>query len=449
MIAPRWFIEKTTRELEQTQISSLIRGSETQYHRLGLGREKTLIEPYLAAGHPALLLEGEDSLDRAEWEGWMGQMLAFFTAFIDENAGGLPEGEDTHYLLFQLADRVFIIPEIAHVGLLLSFLALLFLYPFFARRRFQRYFHAMRRRLWTLLLMVPLLFVLLLLGTLMMNALLALRDSPELWRTNPIPFYLLKIAGTLLLFVLLMHFFKNLHALRRDQFYSAAALLLLFVDLVAVSFINIAFSYHILWTLLCTFFLTILRRKSLKAACFILSLVGPLIFLLNVFTFPQEELIRILLLSKVKGNLLQALVLLPFVFLATRVSSLLLPSGRGLRKIFRRLTLAILGGGCGILLLYLGFFDPYRGARPHPMEVEEVVLLTGTRSITVSSPVPLPLGTLSLGGESFDLGERSRHTELSSTRLLPAPVVALEERSFLRQREVILRVLPGKVGLSR
>lgn len=318
-------------------------------------------------------------------------MLFFFTFFIDESSEGFPVEEDTHYLFFQMGNRFLIIPETQYVIILIAVLGILLLYPFFARRRFRRYFHMMRRHLWILPVMVTIIFLFLFLGTLTVNALLALKGDPQLWHTNPIPFYLLKISGALLCYVLTFRLFKKFHFSRKGNFYSAAALLLLLLDLVIISFINISFSYYILWSFLFAFLLSTFRHRSLKVACLFFSMIWLFKYLFDIFTFPQEELIQILLLSRVKGNLLQALVLLPFIFLMIRLSFLFFIPKKAVRKAISLSILVFLSGSCGVLLIYLGTYDPYRGATPQPVAVRDNVFPEeGMRSIAVTSPAPSP-----------------------------------------------------------
>jgi len=442
-VCPRWFLEDTTELLKSSGIDSRIRGSEIQFSRFGFGESPSLIQPYLSAGFPALLMTGEGALAEEEWHPWIEGMLLFFTRFLESSTGGFPAEEDIHYLFFQWGDRHIIIPEIEYLAALIVVLAALLLYPFFARRRFRRYTWLIRHHLWILPALVALTYLFLLLGTVSVDAVLLASNNSELWKVAPVPLYLLKFSGALLFTALLYGVFKKLPFSRKGNFYSAAALQLLFVDLLVISFINISFSYYILWTFLFAFLFTILRRKELKLAALVISMVWLFIFLFQIFSYPQEDLIWILLLSRVKGNLLQALILLPFIFLVIRLSFLFFIPRKRTRKVIFHTTLGILAATWAGLFFYLLSLNPYGPDRPQTVTVTDQVWIGPQRRlITVSSPAPLPLDTISYQGESIPLDPGGRSSLYSTDQLPPSPQIFLSDRLFLRRREVNITVLP-------
>lgn len=442
-VCPRWFLEGTTEMLEQQGIDSMIRGAEIQFSRFGFGESPSLIQPYLSAGFPALLMTGEGTLAEEEWDQWIDRMLNFFSDFMESYAEGFPAEEDIHYLFFQWGDRPIFIPETEYMAALIIVLAALLLYPFFARRRFRRYTWLIRHHLWILPALVALTYLFLLLGTVSVDALLLASNNAELWKVAPVPLYLLKFSGALLFTALLYGVFKKLPFSRKGNFYSAAALQLLFVDLLVISFINISFSYYILWTFLFSFLFTILRRKELKLAALLISMVWIFVFLVQIFSYPQEDLIRILLLSRVKGNLLQALILLPFIFLIIRLSFLFFVPRKRTRKVIFHTTLGILGATWAGLFVFLLSLNPYGPDRPQPVTVTDQVWISPQRRlITVSSPAPLPLDTISYQGGSIPLDPGGRSSLYSSDLLPPSPDILLNERFFLRRREVNITILP-------
>jgi hypothetical protein len=448
-VCPRWFLEESTDLLTQSGIDARIRGAEIQFSRFGFGESPSLIQPYLRAGFPALLMTGEGSLAEGEWHDWISLMLLFFTRFLDSSTPGFTAEVDTHYLFFQWGDRPVIIPETEYMAALIIVLAALLLYPFFARRRFRRYTWLIRHHLWILPALVALTYLFLLLGTLSVDALLLASNNSELWKAAPVPLYLFKFSGALLFTALLYGVFKRLPFSRKGNFYSAAALQLLFVDLLVISFINISFSYYILWTFLFTFLFTILRRKELKLTALVISMVWLFVFLVQIFSYPQEDLIRILLLSRVKGNLLQALILLPFIFLIIRLSFLFFVPRKRTRKVIFRATLGILAAAWAGLFIFLLALNPYGPDNPQPITVADQIWISPQRRlITASSPAPLLLDTLSYQGEAIPLDPGGRSSLYSTDRLPPSPEILLSQRLFLRRREVNISILPRDDGAT-
>ena len=446
-VCPRWFLEDSINLLNQSGIHAKIKGAEIQFSRFGFGESPSLIQPYLRAGFPALLMTGAGTLEEEEWHDWIGRMVLFFTRFLDNSHPGFPAEEDTHYLFFQWGDHPVIIPETEYMAALIMVLAALLLYPFFARRRFRRYTWLIRHHLWILPALVALTYLFLLLGTLSVDALLLASNNSELWKAAPVPLYLLKYSGALLFTALLYGIFKRLPFSRKGNFYSAAALQLLFVDLLVISFINISFSYYILWTFLFTFLFTIFRRKELKLTALVISMAWLFVFLVQIFSYPQEDLVRILLLSRVKGNLLQALILLPFIFLIIRLSFLFFVPRKKTRKMIFHTTLGVLAAAWAGLFVFLLTLNPYGPDNPQPVTVTDQIWISPQRRlITASSPAPLRLNTLSYQGEAIPVDPGGRSSLYSTDKLPPSPEVQLSQRLFLRRREVNISILPRDEG---
>jgi hypothetical protein len=350
MESPFWLIERTTRALAAAGLFFRVRGNETQIFRIGLTDQPTMIEPYLNAGYPAVSLEGEyGGLPAGGEEAWVASFLAFLEDFGESFRAGIPETWDQHYLFFQVRSFFFPISEQLYVILLVAVLAGTLLYSLVSIRRLRRYLRLLGRDFWILPLYLLFIFLLLFLASWALEGMQRLRNSADLWSHLPLPFLAFKLAVPLLLFFALLPALRRLRLPLRGGFYSAAALL--------------AFLASPYWIL--------------KAV-------------LELFSLPVLRFCRVVLLSKLWGNLLLAAVLLPFILMYIRLHLVLpwfrISSRRTRRVLSASLFGAILAGLAGFFLLY----SPYGPGRPQPVTAEYLVdRESGQALVELASPAPL------------------------------------------------------------
>ena len=85
--APYWLIERFTESLKEAELFFRVRGNENQVFRIGLNTEKTIIEPFLFTGYPALSIEGDYApLAKAEVEEWLLSFHLFLDNFLESFA---------------------------------------------------------------------------------------------------------------------------------------------------------------------------------------------------------------------------------------------------------------------------------------------------------------------------------------------------------------------------
>ena len=442
--APYWLIDRTTRALRAADLFFLLRGNETQIFRVGLTGERTIIEPLLAAGYPAVSLEGEYAgLPAGGEQAWAASFLRFYDELLASFRGGIPETWDRHYLFFQVRNFYFRISEQLYLGLLIAVLSAVLAYSLAATRRLRRYLRLLGRDFWVLPLYLLFTFLLLFLATLALEGIQSLRNMTELWASLPLPFLAFKLAVPLLILFAVLPLLRRLHISRRGSFYSAAALLFLLLDIVVVAVINISFTYYFLWAFLFGLLFSAAPWRPLKLLAFLASPYWIVKTVLELFSLPVLRFTRFVLLSPIWGNMLLAVALLPFILMFIRlrmVVPLFRISGRRARQVAgASVSAAVLAG----LAVFFLSYSPYGAERPQPISARYLFDELGRRQV-LRLESPAPLGRLSVwDGREFlavDTRRRTWQENLPGEEHLLATQVA--SQAFLDRRNITLDLQP-------
>ena len=452
--SPFWLIDRSTSALREADLFFLIRGNDNQLFRFGLPSEKTIIEPFLAAGYPALSFEGVyGSLTAGQEETWVESFTTFFSAFLNSFARGIPEAWDQHYLFFQAREIYFKIAEHSYLATLIAVLAGLLVYGLSFSRRLKKYLRTLWRNLWNLPVFALISFALLFLSTLALEAVLAIRGMTRLWEELPLLFLAFKI---ILPFFILMLFFRNFRRLpfsKNGSFY-ASALGFLLLDILVLAVLNISFTYYFLWAFVFALLFSAVRLKPLKALFFIASPYWILKSLFELFTLPRLAFCRIVLLSRLAGNMLLAIVLLPFILMLVRLYMLPPRPRRAGRLLRYRIAVIFFSLFLVCLLSLFMLYDPYNAEHLQTVTAEYTIDLIDSRSfLTLASPAPL--GTIALKDSEGVMTIESRarsyilpleelpdllETRITSTGFLDRRNVNLEFSSSARPYRLSLRL---------
>lgn len=421
IVAPYWLIQRSSAAMDRAGLFYLLRGNENQIFRLGLINNPPLINPYLEAGYPALELSNlGGKLPKAEEAHWVASFLTYINDFLEASRSGFPTHWDHHYLFFQARFFSFILTERDYVLLVILILGLLLAYPIVFPERFLHYLRTIGRNLLSIPLLLALVFVFLLLGTLLIDGISTIRDFPTLWTHAPLLFFVCKIAAALFLFALLYRFLKRLPFSRTGRFYSAASIFLLLVDSIVLGILDFSLAYYFVWALVWAALFSITRLRWLKALFLIISTTWLLKALYDIFTLPALDAVRIILQSRVNGNIIIALIILPFLFMIIRLDFLFRHPNRtrGGITIIRALD-SMLGIATAALFAYLTTFTVYGPGKPQPIDVTETMNLNAaTRTIDLVSPAPIGKIALTTRDLSQSINTKSRHytTTVAGTR---------------------------------
>ncbi len=445
IIAPYWLINRVTESFDRSGLFYLLRGNQTQIFRLGLIDTPPAIDPFLEADYPSIeLSDAAGAPSGRSVASWAETFERFFREFLELNSGGFVTTWDRHYLFFQARFFSFILTEEQYVLLLLAVLSLALLYPLVFKERFERYLGALVRHLPSLPLLLAVVFVFLFLSTLLLVGITLIRNFPTLWQHAPFLFFALKVLMAVFLLALLFRILRALPFARSARFYDAAVVFLLLVDIAVLALIDISLTYYLLWAFMWALLFVAAPWRLVKALCMVVSTAWLVKAAVDIFSLPALDAIGVVLLSRVRGNLLIALNILPFLLMVIRLDFLFRRDRRRRRRAFVRIAEALLGAGSLALALYLCAFAPYDARHPQPVTVRESVDLTArTRSISLSSPAPIRGVTFKVSGNGArTVTTRSREYSAALAGLPEVLSVEKSESTFLDRREVDLTLRP-------
>ena len=296
LVSPAWMVRESYINLSKVQLNPYFSDNINSIHKLGL-RERTPAFWYFLEEYPTLRLAPKDTQVSEDPILWGVRFAQFLSGFILERAEPLPGEWDSNYLFFTTPGDGILITERVYILILIALFLPLLIYPSLSSRGLKRYLKVVKRNFWALPFLLGLIFLFLTAGTALSNALLSIKESPNLWRYAPLQFFILKILFSLFLFSLLFHLRRFIYFSYNSSFYSALALFLLILSVLCTLFINITLSYYFLWALFFTFLFSILPWRWGKVIVFLLSFIMIMRAVLDFFTFPALRVSSILIFS--------------------------------------------------------------------------------------------------------------------------------------------------------
>jgi len=440
--APYWLIDRCTVSLEDANIFFLVRGNENQIFRIGLTSEKTIIEPFLFAGYPALSLEGEyEPLEPAQQLQWLISFRRYFRSFIQSFESGIPETWDRHYLYFQVRGFYFSISEKTYLIILLTVLSGILLYGLIYSGRLKKYLRTILRNFWSIPILFLICFLLLFAATWTLEGIQYARNIVDLWESFPLLFLIFKLILPLVLLLLFSRLVRFRFP-RNGSFYSASALLFLLLDILILALINISFTYYFLWAFTFALLFSAASNKLLKTLFFLAAPYWLVKTIVELFTLPRLEFCRVLLFSKVWGNLLLALIFLPFILMFIRLR-MILPVLRRLSRPTRALAWLVPASTIlmGLLIIFL-FYSPYREKQQIITAHYLVDRVNGENSLQLTSTGPLGGLTVWDGENRIQIDSHSRKYNLPLPEVPELLHITINSVGFLDRKNIQLDLKP-------
>ncbi len=420
MVSPDWLARAARDSADFAGIPTVIDDRATQLFRINSappGRS-FLIEPWLAGDVPAVLLvdrdsrymERRDTLDEPFESPVSGtsverqhaaELLAeALTELPEFFSAGIPRRWDRHTIALTIGDSRFAVGERNYLIALLAVAGLAMLYGSVYRKPLARYIRTIRRNFWTLPVLFGTVFAYLGVAGATAEWLLSLRPVPELWRYAPLMTVLFKLTLASALFQATYLLVGRLPLSRNGSFYTASALLIVFVSILVFAALNIALSAYFLLAFVFVFLFSISRRRIMKLLWLAGSLVPLAVLATVVFTRHAEEVVGVFITGWV-GDLLLSAALLPALLLFIRLGFLFSHPRKGRSAFAVKLVTTMLLTATTALAAYLLVFPPFDDETP------QIVRVTDSRNFE----------------------ENSRAIELTSTAALP-------EIEYMRTRYV-------------
>ncbi|AEJ62089.1 hypothetical protein Spith_1830 [Spirochaeta thermophila DSM 6578] len=315
-------------------------------------------------------------------------LLDFLTTLITTLPPTPPRTWENHYLAIPLnAGHLIVIHEHHYLILLLAGITAALLFGFFRFRHLRRYLSIMKRG-W---FMTPLLFLatgaFLLLGTILLRSIAGFHRYDAFLLHHLQASFLLKISLTVFLISTLLFLLRifSLPLMRVTHYYTAAAILLLALDIALFGSIMLPLAIVFLWALLCATGFSVTRSRLLRLLLFLLSPLWIVYTLWWILSTPAPP--SLLLTPPAAGDLLMAFLLLPFLLLLFRLDILLHRPATKVGTLLL-LSLTLFGLATALLTTHLLLTPTFTEETPRPVHVVEYIDET-ERRITVESPAPL------------------------------------------------------------
>jgi hypothetical protein len=441
LISPLWILKKSVDALNSAELDFSTASGINLVNRLKLNDKAYLIDSYLENDYSAIYFEGEYSGFYTPEKEQLSIFLSFLLDIVLEGGGLIPSNLqwDSHYLFLKLKNYEIFINETSYVIFLLILLSLIIIYPFIASKRFRKYSKTLILHLWNIPVIFFIMFLLLWISTIIINIILQTQSIPSLWEILPFHFLALKLSISVLIFLLTLRLSKGIHFSRRGSFYSASAMLFIIVDLLVLIFIDITFSYYILPVLIFTFSFTIFKNRWMKLIFLILSILVLSGGITNIFLLDVNNIIRLVLLSPITGNLIITANLIPITLMIFRLQFLFHQNHK------RRNRILTIGGDMllGIisisLFIYLTTFNPFNKERLQPIEITEIISINeNNREITFSSPGPLGRFTYRLMSKSGNIDTQDKEYTIPEEISIEVPEITLATKNFLNRTQYLV-----------
>ncbi len=438
IVSPPWLLQRVYSGARSRGIPATVPSTAEQFFEVAFAEADSPLSPFLQAGIPSVALAGSPGVPSS------GTPLAhLLPEIVDSFPQGIPGTWDRHYLLFGGAPQgsLAIVGEESYVLLTFAAVSFLLFVGVMVRRRVDRYLVTIRRHI----LIVPLLLVTLglsyLAGSGLVSLVISWRDFPTLASYHPVLFFCLKAFTAVALFIGVYRVLRGRLLSRNSSFYSAATLLLLTIGVVVIAAINFSLVWYPLWALVFGLVFSLVPSRGLKVITF---LAAPLPFLAALFSAllsREPRAAAFLVLPGVWGNLLLAVVSLPFLLMVIRIDLLLRHPIRGRTNIATEALAygsALAAAGC---LVWAAVYSPFNEDHPQPISLlERIDQDRSLHELSVESPAPLGSFRLEYAGETLMVDTRSRTATFSLPP--PNPIVTLEAEgsSFLTRKRHLLEI---------
>jgi hypothetical protein len=442
-VSPLWLLRKSINALNNADLNYSSKSGINLINRLGLNDQSALIDDYFINEFPVISFKGNYTNYYTPDKN-IQEKYQFFLYELAVKGGGLIPSIlqwDSHYLYLKLGSYELIISETNYVIFLLILISLIIIYPFIANKRFNKYKKTIIRHFWNIPVIFFIMFLLLWIGTIIINIIFQIQDFPSLWKMLPFHFLALKLTISIFIFLLTLRLFKGIHFSRRGSFYSAASMIFIIFDLFILISLDIAFSYYILPVLIFTFAFTIFKSPWVKLVFLILSVLVLLGGVINIFLLDVERVINLILLSPVTGNLIITATLIPLTLMIYRLQFLFHQGNKKIAKVIIIGSDILLGVVCIVLFVYLATFNPYSRGKLQPVTIRENISLdNNTRNISFVSNKPLGEFIYRSLSNTKIINTTEKSYTVSEKELDDIPEIRMEKKSFLDRTQYLITI---------
>ena len=378
LVAPAWALRKVTRSLGAEGIPYRIFPTRMQLYRARFADDSPVLRAYLESGIPALRIRFDDAavngtMEASRERDRLEQLVAAAAHLVQEASPPFPTEWDRHYVAWLIGDRLFVVGERAYVISVLILAAVALLYSAVFRFRFKQYTMTVSRNANAVPLIAGLLFLSLLLSGTVLARLLAARSYADLWVHRPQLFVAMKLLIAVFLFSVTLLAGRKRLLNAPSRFYSAAALIVTFVAVVAVATVQLSFTIFFLWSVVWVFLFTLVPYRPLKLLCLLIAPLAMIVGALQMTSGEELTAVRLMLFSPIRGNLLLTVAILPFLLMLIRLDFAVRHPRAGRRSFLLRIV-ATLSAVLVLASVPIALsMKPYTPEHPEPVRVHEEI----------------------------------------------------------------------------
>ena len=311
--SPGWYIETIREDLEESGIRCALDASGFLVNRAGLSVDSLPLGKYLSEDIPAAALISS-GIEGPELPGQVAQWLRFLHTLCHSFEKDYQRDWESNYVYWAWNKRVFLyLSEKTVLTISLAILSLALILMLIQQRKIHLNFKRFRKYLWSIPVIIYLIFIFYMISTLFLEELLILLQIPDIWQYHSMYFLLLKILNSLLFSSLFINLLRGLPFPRMPHFYAYIAFAAGLINIVIISYLNISFSPVLMVNQLFIFLFIASRRFGIKRLAIIFSMVPQLLLLSYLFNKDYPAVFRFFLLSRIRGNWFLTLFSLPVI----------------------------------------------------------------------------------------------------------------------------------------
>ncbi|MFW6289196.1 MAG: hypothetical protein ACOC2Q_05390, partial [Spirochaetota bacterium] len=440
-VAPSWLLRRTVEAAQTERLPIEVHAGINQLHRLGISSAPPALGQYLAKDIPAVhLRSGEEGLQPPRVGDVAARLASFAGTWVNGFSAGVPDEWDRHYIYFRAGTRQLVIGERAFIGFLLGLLMSTLAYSLVFHRQFIRYLRTIGRNSWNIPVLFLLIYAFLSAATYLLELSLRARGFPTIWAYYPSAYFAFKITLSFFMFTIAALLLRHLPLSKNGSFYSAAALFVLFLDIIIFSSLNLSFSYYFIWAFFWAFVFSVARSRLLMSVSLALAPIFLIRVAVDVLRIPELRVTEELLLST-RGDLLLSFMILPFLLMLIRLDFLIRHPVRGRRSFALRMAPMVSGVFVLGMVVFVIVSSPFSPSNPQPVTAVELVDYPNLeRKLEISSPAPLGEMRILFAGEEFAESVTERDHTIVSQRLPDVLSVRLSYADFLDRDRARLEI---------
>jgi hypothetical protein len=394
-VTPGWLLEGMINHLDVLTIPFRVPGILTQLYLIGQG-DKSPLEEYFRLTIPTLMFGFDRTLvgpfqfpSRVLDDFSLSSRVMALASFLlspPEEMKLSPFVEwERQYILIQfeqfswfLSESTVLIGTFLLIGTILIWLRV-------SRHRRRRYTMLLTRFWLTGIGLVITTFFIFILGNIIPQIILTLREYPDLWQFRTGSFFILTLLSGFALLGWVYSVFLLLVPKSHASVFSAIAVVTNLVAVFVLSLIQISVAYHYLWSLVCTMFFAQSKNRWTKWFWFLLSPFWLIKSLIEIFSLEQLEVLGRFIGINLLTNVLVAFMLVPFISMFLRLVYMNrnpIPRGTWV------LLFSVLLGISTFLIIDLSRFQPF-GPGEQPVQLQLTHSPTQPGLGILNSPAPL------------------------------------------------------------